>query len=252
MAQEHAAVVTLAQELAEVSRLVAEDDVTATLNRFVARIVRTVPGCDYATITTRGVAGMETVAGVSDAGGGPDPAALAAGPVAETLAHTEPRRLDDTEEDARWPVFSARLADAGYRSCLSLPLTTRTGQAVLTLFSRNPNQFERTGFDVVLLLTLHAGVVFDNAKLFHDSRQLVDQLRTALATRQLIGQAQGLLMHSFGCGTDQAFSRLQSASQNTNTKLRDVASSLVSAHVGGDLCAALTKFGLDPDPTAKS
>ncbi|MDT7661601.1 MAG: hypothetical protein QOD04_1157, partial [Pseudonocardiales bacterium] len=38
---------TLAQELAEITRLVEDDDLDSTLRRYVDRVVRTVDGCDH-------------------------------------------------------------------------------------------------------------------------------------------------------------------------------------------------------------
>ncbi|MGX7826621.1 ANTAR domain-containing protein [Actinokineospora sp. 24-640] len=239
---------TLAQELVEVSRLSEDDDINAVLTRFVSRVVRTVPGCAEATITVRTADGIETVAAVELDGVGEPEAPIAHDPIAEALQFREPRRIDDTASDQRWPAFSAQLARRGYRSALALPIPTqRSTAAVLTLYSRSPHQFDETAYDIVLLLTLHAGVVFDNAQLFHDSRSLVDQLNTALDTRQTIGQAQGLLMRVYQCDVESSFRLLKGASQNTNSKLRQVASTLISAHEQEDLPAALRKFGLDPD-----
>ncbi|GGS49301.1 MULTISPECIES: GAF and ANTAR domain-containing protein [Actinokineospora] len=242
-------VLTLAQELAEVTRLAEDDDVNAVLSRFVSRLAFTVPGVTEATITVRTADGAETVAAVELDRVGEAPAAI--DPIAEALEYREPRRIDDTTTDQRWPAFSAHVAGRGYRSVLALPIPTRRSTAaVLTLFSDTPNQFGETAYDIVLLLTLHAGAVFDNAQLYHDSRGLVDQLRTALDTRQAIGQAQGLLMRHFGADADAGFQLLKRASQNTNSKLRQVAATLVSAHEQGDLGSALARFGLgDPDTT---
>ena len=251
MGQTEREVLTLAQELAEVSRLVEADDIETTLSRFVARVLRTVPGCHHATITVHGHVGVETV---SDPGHpelvvAADPNRTGGGPIVEALTYAEPRRVDDTLTDRRWPAFCARVTAAGYRSCLVLPLTTKySPPAAFTLFSQEPSQFEESAYDLVLLLTLHAEAVFDNAQLFHRHRRLVEQLTIALGTRHVIGQAQGLLMHRFGCTADEAFMLLKSASQNKNVKLREVASTLVAAHEERDLAAAIAKFDLAPTP----
>jgi GAF domain-containing protein len=240
-------VLTLAQELVEVSRLAEDDDVNAVLSRFVTRLAKTVPGVAEATITVGTVDGVETVAAVElDVDG---ELTIGPNPVAEVLRHREPRRVEDTASDQRWPGFSANLASRGYRSLLALPIPTRRSTtAVLTLYSRTPHQFDDTAYDIVLLLTLHAGAVFDNAQLYHDSRSLVEQLNTALDTRQAIGQAQGLLMRHFDTDADTSFTLLRGASQNTNSKLRQVAVTLIAAQEGGALPAVLARYGLDnPD-----
>ncbi|WP_228684552.1 ANTAR domain-containing protein [Amycolatopsis thermoflava] len=239
---------TLAQELAEMSRLV-DDDVPFAVRRFVARLVRRVPGCDQAGIAVRTEDGVELVAME-----GCHAAELAAvnwstGPAAEALTFREPRQIADTLTDPRWPEMSRRLAGLGCCSCLVLPLPkTRAPDGVLVLGSGKPQRFANTVQDVVLLLALHAGVLFDKAQLYHDSRRLVEQLNQALHTRQTIGQAQGLLMHRFDCDSRQGFALLKGASQNTNAKLRDVASALVIAHQQGELTPALAKFGVDARP----
>jgi AmiR/NasT family two-component response regulator len=50
-----------------------------------------------------------------------------------------------------------------------------------------------------------------------------------VATRQLIGQAQGILMERYKVTGDRAFRMLILASQKANTKLRDVAEQIVYA-----------------------
>ena len=234
-------ILTLARELAEISKLVADDDFGATMSRFVTRIVRTVPGCDDAVITVRSASGVEVVQSSHDLGFDP----LLPGPIVEAVTYAEPRKLDDVAQDQRWPAFGTQFVNAGYRSCLCLPLPTDgSDSAVLTLLSRQPEQFGESAFDVVLLLTLHAGVAFDNASLYHDSRELVAQLRTALGTRSLVGQAQGLLMRQFDCPSDHAFELLKRVSQNRNQKLRDIASMLVKAHDGGSFTEVLAELGV--------
>jgi AmiR/NasT family two-component response regulator len=51
----------------------------------------------------------------------------------------------------------------------------------------------------------------------------------ALASRDLIGQAKGILMAREGCSADQAFDMLRRASQRLNQKLRDVAEQIVES-----------------------
>jgi AmiR/NasT family two-component response regulator len=52
------------------------------------------------------------------------------------------------------------------------------------------------------------------------------QFRVALDSRDVIGQAKGILMERRGLPADQAFDVLRRASQDLNVKLRDVAATL--------------------------
>jgi GAF domain-containing protein len=234
-------IMNVASELAEITKLVEDDDFGSTMRRFVTRIVRTIPGCADALITVRSAGGVETVHSDGDLGFDP----LVPGPIVEAVTFGEPRRLDDVTSDQRWPAFGAQLVNAGYRSCLTLPLSTvGDDSAVLTLLSHEAGQFGEAAYDVVLLLTLHAGVAFENASLYHESNQLVVQLRAALRTRSLVGRAQGMIMRHFDYDTEQAFEALKQASQNSNTKLRDLAGLLVSAHEDGSFESTVDNLAL--------
>lgn len=55
----------------------------------------------------------------------------------------------------------------------------------------------------------------------------VEQLRQALQTRPGIDQAVGIIMATLGCDSETAFAALAKVSQNTNTKVREVAQDLI-------------------------
>lgn len=61
----------------------------------------------------------------------------------------------------------------------------------------------------------------------------VDQLQRALASREVIGQALGILMSRDGVSADEAFERLRVTSQDRNQKLRDVAAIVVDGSSSG-------------------
>lgn len=248
MTGDRSAFLRLASGLAEMSRLMGEEDYEATARRFVAHLVQEVPGCDLAFIAVGRDDGAEVVAST----GGPlddTDRVDRDGPVAEVLRHREPRRLEDTREDRRWPLFASRLALRGYRSCLVLPVPTeRSPGAAVALLSRAPHRFDDHAYDLVLLVTLHTGIVLDNIEVLHHSRRMVEHLTTALGTRHTIGLAQGLLMRHFTHGADTSFALLRRASQHANRKLRDVAADLVDAHERDEFHQALVRHRIDPAP----
>jgi AmiR/NasT family two-component response regulator len=65
--------------------------------------------------------------------------------------------------------------------------------------------------------------------------QRAENLRIALQTRDLIGQAKGILIERHRLTAEAAFSRLAAASQNSNRKLTVVAQHLVET---GELLGA--------------
>ena len=56
------------------------------------------------------------------------------------------------------------------------------------------------------------------------------QLRQALDTRDVIGQAKGILMERRGITADEAFDVLRTTSQSLNIKLTDLAATLAQRH----------------------
>jgi hypothetical protein len=60
----------------------------------------------------------------------------------------------------------------------------------------------------------------------------VAQLRDALARRQQIGVATGLLAQRFGISPDRAWSLIVRLSQNGHVKVREIAQAVIDAHCG--------------------
>ena len=60
----------------------------------------------------------------------------------------------------------------------------------------------------------------------------IAQLKDALARRQQIGVATGLLAQRFGVPPERAWSLLVRLSQNCHVKVRDIAQALINAHCG--------------------
>ncbi|MFE9764074.1 ANTAR domain-containing protein [Streptomyces sp. NPDC005808] len=74
-----------------------------------------------------------------------------------------------------------------------------------------------------------------------DLRIELTQLRQAMQTRPVIDFARGVLMVSFGLSAEQAWEVLVTVSQNTNTKLHQVAEEIVGAVSGPPLSEVLQK-----------
>ena len=72
-----------------------------------------------------------------------------------------------------------------------------------------------------------AAVPVTNVWLYEESVRTVENLRVALETRAVIEQAKGILMERLKITADQAFDALARTSNDTNTKLREVAQAVV-------------------------
>jgi len=90
----------------------------------------------------------------------------------------------------------------------------------LNLYSEQVGAFDDDALAVGLTLAAQTAVALQT------SRQIETQAR-GIATRTVIGQAQGILMERFDLTADTAFEVLRRISQDSNTKLLDVAADLV-------------------------
>ncbi|MCT7353859.1 ANTAR domain-containing protein [Streptomyces sp. 15-116A] len=116
------------------------------------------------------------------------------------------------------------LAEHGLRSALSLRLRAdRRRLTVLTVYARKPRAFDEVTRRVGRLFTAHVGIALDSATVR-------EQLTEAMHTRDLIGQATGILMERMTIDAAGAFDSLVRASQRENVKLRDLARRIVDAH----------------------
>lgn len=240
---------SLAHELIEVGRLRDNDDVTTVLQRLVHRAKLTIPGCDHVSVTVRvGENRLETVAGgeASSLAHSASETPPWPGPIVDSVVYREPRRVDDVRTERRWEGFEQRMEQAGFRSCLALPVPTqRHPQVSFTLFSAEAAQFNDHALDLVLLFALQGGTAVDNVSLYSDARELVEHLQDALATREIIGQAKGILMQRLSCDEDVAFDILRRISQRHNIKVRELSSDIVAAQERGELDSALVRWSTD-------
>ncbi len=208
--------------------LFAPGSVDATLQKIVDLAVVAVDGCEAAgiflidgeealTVAASGPLAIAVDQLQIDAGEGPCLDAAHQGAV--VYAH-------DLIDDPRWPVFGPAAVSAEIRAVLAHPLWgDRPG--ALNLYARYPAAFGATDRAQGLLFATLARLALDSATERAADAEKAGNLTEALRTRELIGQAQGILIERERITADQAFEVLRRASQHMNIKLREVAVSLV-------------------------
>jgi GAF domain-containing protein len=146
------------------------------------------------------------------------------GPCLTALREYHTVHIDDMRTETRWPDFGREAQQRGMRSMLSFQLFVRSENlGALNLYSDEPGAFSEDSFLIGEILAQHAAVAMIGAAA-------ETQFENALATRDVIGQAKGMLMQRDNLTGLQAFSLLTRASQQSNIKLVDVARWLVNEH----------------------
>jgi AmiR/NasT family two-component response regulator len=91
----------------------------------------------------------------------------------------------------------------------------------LNVYAEQPRVFGQPSRDIGLIFAAHSSVAWNAAR-----RE--EQFRQALASRDTIGQAKGMIMERYGVDAVQAFEVLRKLSQDANVPLVRVATELVA------------------------
>ncbi|MFF1382244.1 GAF and ANTAR domain-containing protein [Arthrobacter sp. NPDC058288] len=217
----------LAVRLSDLAReLQQEQDTETILQIIVQAALELIPHVSEASISL--VTGRRTID--SRAASGELPVKIDAlqsemgqGPCLEAAYDERIVRVPDMSKDKRWPGFAQAAYDLGARSMLSIQLFVEGDKlGALNLYGQDVDVFDEESEQIGLLVAAHAAIAFSDAKE-------IAQLTQALDTRDLIGQAKGILMERFKITPQQAFLVLTRASSEANIKLRDVAQHLASS-----------------------
>ena len=217
----------LAVQFSHLAReLQSQTDAHQTLEGIVQAAVGLIPGVDEASISV--VLNRKTV--TSEAPSGELARAVdelqneaGQGPCLDTAYEHETVRAADLRTETRWPRFTEKAVKLGAGSMLSLQLYVEGDDlGALNLYSRTAGAFDDESEHVGLLFASHAAIAYAAV-------QDKAGLSRSIQTRQLIGQAQGILMERHRITADAAFGLLVRASQHNNVKLRDLAERLVNS-----------------------
>jgi transcriptional regulator with GAF, ATPase, and Fis domain len=221
-----------AARFAEIARsLFTQPTVATTLQRIVDTAALTIDGCDGAgvllIIRRRIVAGAwsnELVREIEEMeyeiGEGPCVDAIWKRPTFESS--------DLRDEMSLWPTFTARALDAGVESMLAFRLfASEETLGALDLYSHRRGAFDESARAFGTVFAAHAALALAGAQIHARDLAEADGLQEALVTRDVIGQAKGILMATRHVDADAAFDLLRMTSQKRNVKLRALAEQVI-------------------------
>jgi hypothetical protein len=207
-----------------VSQLAGAPSVEEQLRHALQIAVEAVPGCEQAGVTiVRPKEGIESPASLGELAVRCDrlQEELGEGPCVTSIAEEATVRVDDLIRDERWPRFAAAAADLGVRSMMSCQLATpRDRLGALNLYATTPAAFPDGVEHIASAYATHVGILLAATEKEHN-------LQVALRTREIIGQAMGILMERHRVTAAQAFDLMVHTSQRTHVKLRALAEELV-------------------------
>ncbi|ANN19502.1 histidine kinase [Amycolatopsis orientalis] len=230
----------LSEQFVELTRLLLAASTPAqVLEQIVAAAYRVVPGADLVSVTLRapdgtfhtpvdtGKVAVELDAVQYRAGTGPCVDAAAGGSPGHVSS-------DDLAAEPRWPDFSQAAVRHGFTAILSTVLVPDADPprlpGALNIYSRGPDVLGPVARDVALLLATHGSLALAGTTAVSRAELEASHLRRAVESRDVIGQAKGILMHRRGLTADEAFDLLRRTSQDLNVKLAELARTLADRH----------------------
>jgi GAF domain-containing protein len=215
--------VELLERLSRAARALRADD-DGHLTAIVHQAAATVPAATWAGLIELERSGLVTKATL-----GEPPRVLdrlqqeqKSGPCIDAAREQRVMVIEDMTVDPRWPGFAAAARREGVCSMLCVPLwVDRLRLGTLSFYGEKAHAF---GEDERRLAAVYGTLA---ALALADSKR-VAQLTFAIETRDLIGQAKGILVERHRITPDAAFDMLKKVSQNTNQRLVAVAELLVS------------------------
>ncbi len=149
----------------------------------------------------------------------------------------EPVAVADLVADERWPRFRAAGLSSGVRSILAFPVIAGNTVVTTELAAVRPGVFGPAGAGwepgtgaLPVLLTEQIAVAARRTERHEAAVREARQMRRALDSRDLIGQAKGVLMVAHGLHPEAAFDLLRRNAQRSQRKLADVARQVIADH----------------------
>ncbi|AYA23418.1 ANTAR domain-containing protein [Rhodococcus rhodochrous] len=159
---------------------------------------------------------------------------LGEGPCLTAARDTAVVRVDDLEQDRRWPQWSPQAVQVGMSSSLSVPLryADRTLGA-LKVYSTHSHAYTSGSEEILARFADQAAILVANMHTLSDAETLDERLRRALRDRDLIATAKGIVMLRENLDTDRAVQRLLESSARRRITVREVAAEIVASAHGG-------------------
>jgi transcriptional regulator with GAF, ATPase, and Fis domain len=196
------------------------------VEELIGKTIHHLPAVDYAgvTLVERRDHRVRTAVAISEAARTLDAVAYThgQGPCHAVVTTGAPCHIDNLTLEQRWPQFrNDALARTPVRSIVSYPLfATRTVAGVLSFYAESVGAFDRGARTLAGALAAHAAILWTAA-------DRADQFQQALASRDMIGQAKGILMERYTLDDTAAFALLKQLSQEANIRLADIAQRLI-------------------------
>ena len=213
----------------------AQDVVDGAIRLVVSLAEATIGGADGVSVTLNRegwlttVAASDTTVAAMDA----EQYATGEGPCVEAAMTGQASYAESLGDESRWPAFTPRAIRLGINAILSAPLLAGGRPAgALNIYSRTVNAFAGADQQLASSFAAHATTILTDAGVGTAAKEVTERLAAALRGREVIAQAQGVLMSRGHINPSDAYTLMRHSAVDGGRRLADVAAEVVASAQG--------------------
>jgi hypothetical protein len=141
--------------------------------------------------------------------------------------------VESLDDETRWPNFIPKAQQLGINAILSNPLLARDEPVgALNIYSRTAAAFGARDQELASAFATEASVILTDVSVAVSQDQIARRIHDALRAREVIAQAQGVIMDRDGVSAHNAYTILRRSSQVTGTPLLQCAQRVLDSTRG--------------------
>ena len=211
----------------------SDDEVVDAALRLATTLTRSVVGgADGVSVSLRRRGKLSTVAATDQTISSMDATQYETGEGPCVDASTQGHRLyaESLDEESRWPSFTPRARALGIRAILSSPLLVENrAVGALNIYSRTPAAFTPEAQALASKFARATSTILNAAETDETDDYLSVRFLGALRAREVIAQAQGVLMERDGLAEHDAYSVLRRLSLEKGRPLQERAEVIIES-----------------------
>lgn len=216
-----------------ISFIPPDADVIDGVLRLVVALARaTVAGADGVSVSLARHGRLATVAASDETVSAMDRDQYASGEGPCIDASTTGRwfHAESLAEEKRWPTFTPKAAALGINAILSTPLlAAERPVGALNIYSRTAKAFTANDQELASTFAAQTATILTDTGAGVTDQEVDQRVDTALRSREIIAQAQGVVMDRDGLTADEAHATLRRFSLNRDQPLAELAAEIVAS-----------------------
>ncbi len=213
----------------------AQDVVDGAIRLVVSLAQATIGGADGVSVTLNRGGCLTTVAASDKTVAAMDAEQYATGegPCVEAAMTGQASHVESLGDESRWPAFTPRALRLGINAILSAPLLAGGRPAgALNIYSRTANAFAGAEQQLASSFAAHATTILTDAGVGAADKEVTERLAAALRGREVIAQAQGVLMSRGHINPSDAYTLMRRSAVEGGRPLAEVAAEVVASAQG--------------------